>query len=86
MLNMMLKHSSLPRLLKEVQISLGLARDGVTHSFRMGIRRGVRLIPLVVSLSNHAAPHPSGRWVPGAGAPTAGGSQEMGLFQQPPKP
>jgi len=75
MLNMMLKHSSLPRLLKEVQI-----QGAVTHSFRMGIRRGVRRIPLVVSLSNHAAPHPSGRWVPGAA------TQGMGVFQQPPKP
>ena len=69
MLNRTLKNSFSPKLLKKAQISLGLARDGVTHSFRMGIRRGVRLIPLVVSLSNHAAPHPSSRWVPGAPTP-----------------
>ena len=49
----MLKNSFSPRLLKKVQM-----QGGVTH--QMGTRRGARLIPLVVSLSNHAAPRECG--------------------------
>jgi hypothetical protein len=46
---------SVRRLLKKAQM-----QGGVTHPFRMGTRRGARLIPLVVSLSNHAAPREGG--------------------------
>jgi len=63
----MLKNPFFPRLLKKVQI-----QGGVTHPWRMGTRRGARLIPLVVSLTNHAAPrehagYPSAGWVPADG-------------------
>jgi len=47
----MRENSLLLRLLKKAQM-----QDGITHPYRMGARRGARLIPLVVSLSNHAAP------------------------------
>jgi hypothetical protein len=65
--NGLLKDPFVPRLLKKVQM-----QGGVTHPCRMGTRRGARLIPLVVSLSNHAAPreragYPSGGWVPADG-------------------
>jgi hypothetical protein len=61
-LSTMLRRSFSPRLLKNVQMSLDPARDGITHPRRMSTRRGARpdplaatVVPLVVSLSNHAA-------------------------------
>jgi hypothetical protein len=69
----MLKNAFWRRLLKKIQM-----QGGVTHPWRMGTRRGASLIPLVVSLSNHVALREHG-------APTAGGSPQMGLFQQPAK-
>jgi len=59
----MLKRSFLVRLLKKVQM-----QGGVTHPVWMGTRRDARPIPLVVTLSNHAAPGERGgthrRWAP----------------------
>jgi len=61
--------------------SLGTAspilRDGYPAWCETHPPRGAQGIPLVVSLSTHAAPHPPSRWVPVA--PTL----EVGLIQQP---